>query len=394
MAKKISLILILSLSVLNVFAQNKGKNIIKFIKGNISDKTAAVREATEDEAAILSNKAIDFCLENKEVLGNDRELDGLAVAAVFSISPEYLKLFTDENKNQLSNKFIMLFNEFNSSNTVKIAILSKMLALKDTIPVTGFVKTLNEFIINSEINNVDSGVFKNVLNELSFIGNNETFLILYNLIEDKKYSNYSNEIKDTVSTLIPYSMNEILGIIHNGDANTLRTVSALTKKNTKIPTNYLCEISENVLSKSILLSGSSSKISEADTFVQLDALKILSDNKWTRAQATVLSYFENTKTRYESKISDESTFEIVISSLNNIAPIASVPKLISYLEELNGRTENGNKVSQKIVLAVIKTLGAIGDKSAFDSLLAVTYLNYDESVLAAAREALSGLRWQ
>ncbi|MBC6713620.1 HEAT repeat domain-containing protein [Treponema sp. Marseille-Q3903] len=394
MAKKISLILILSLSVLNVFAQNKGKNIIKFIKGNISDKTAAVREATEDEAAILSNKAIDFCLENKEVLGNDRELDGLAVAAVFSISPEYLKLFTDENKNQLSNKFIMLFNEFNSSNTVKIAILSKMLALKDTIPVTGFVKTLNEFIINSEINDVDSGVFKNVLNELSFIGNNETFLILYNLIEDKKYSNYTNEIKDTVSTLIPYSMNEILGIIHNGDANTLRTVSALTKKNTKIPTNYLCEISENVLSKSILLSGSSSKISEADTFVQLDALKILSDNKWTRAQATVLSYFENTKTRYESKISDESTFEIVISSLNNIAPIASVPKLISYLEELNGRTENGNKVSQKIVLAVIKTLGAIGDKSAFDSLLAVTYLNYDESVLAAAREALSGLRWQ
>ena len=394
MAKKISLILILSLSVLNVFAQNKGKNIIKFIKGNISDKTAAVREANEDEAAILSNKAIDFCLENKEVLGNDRELDGLAVAAVFSISPEYLKLFTDENKNQLSNKFIMLFNEFNSSNTVKIAILSKMLALKDTIPVTGFVKTLNEFIINSEINDVDSGVFKNVLNELSFIGNNETFLILYNLIEDKKYSNYSNEIKDTVSTLIPYSMNEILGIIHNGNANTLRTVSALTKKNTKIPTNYLCEISENVLSKSILLSDSSSKISEADTFVQLDALKILSDNKWTRAQATVLSYFENTKTRYESKISDESTFEIVISSLNNIAPIASVPKLISYLEELNGRTENGNKVSQKIVLAVIKTLGAIGDKSAFDSLLAVTYLNYDESVLAAAREALSGLRWQ
>ena len=394
MAKKISLILILSLSVLNVFAQNKGKNIIKFIKGNISDKTAAVREATEDEAAILSNKAIDFCLENKEVLGNDRELDGLAVAAVFSVSPEYLKLFTDENKNQLSNKFIMLFNEFNSSNTVKIAILSKMLALKDTIPVTGFVKTLNEFIINSEINDVDSGVFKNVLNELSFIGNNETFLILYNLIEDKKYSNYSNEIKDTVSTLIPYSMNEILGIIHNGDANTLRTVSALTKKNTKIPTNYLCEISENVLSKSILLSDSSSKISEADTFVQLDALKILSDNKWTRAQATVLSYFENTKTRYESKISDESTFEIVISSLNNIAPIASVPKLISYLEELNGRTENGNKVSQKIVLALIKTLGAIGDKSAFDSLLAVTYLNYDESVLAAAREALSGLRWQ
>ena len=56
--------------------------------------------------------------------------------------------------------------------------------------------------------------------------------------------------------------------------------------------------------------------------------------------------------------------------------------------------EKGNSVSSEIALAVINTLGAIGDKAAFDSLLAVTYLNYEESVLTAAREALSGLRWQ
>ena len=31
---------------------------------------------------------------------------------------------------------------------------------------------------------------------------------------------------------------------------------------------------------------------------------------------------------------------------------------------------------------------------AFDSLLAVTYLNYNEQILSAARGALSGLRWQ
>ena len=56
--------------------------------------------------------------------------------------------------------------------------------------------------------------------------------------------------------------------------------------------------------------------------------------------------------------------------------------------------EKGTPVASEIVLAVINTLGAIGDKSAFDSLLAVTYLNYEESVLTAARDALSGLRWQ
>ena len=54
---------------------------------------------------------------------------------------------------------------------------------------------------------------------------------------------------------------------------------------------------------------------------------------------------------------------------------------------------NGKSVSIHVVEAVIKTLGAIGNKSAFDSLLGVTYLNYPESVLSAAREALAGLKW-
>ena len=67
--------------------------------------------------------------------------------------------------------------------------------------------------------------------------------------------------------------------------------------------------------------------------------------------------------------------------------------LTAYLEELNRQKENETDVSSAIVLSVIKTLGAIGDKSAFDSLLAVTYLDYDESILSAARKALSGLRW-
>ena len=91
---------------------------------------------------------------------------------------------------------------------------------------------------------------------------------------------------------------------------------------------------------------------------------------------------------------NEDQFKTVIISLRNIAPLDAVAPLISYLEELNDRTEKGNPVSSEIALAVINTLGAIGDKAAFDSLLAVTYLNYEESVLTAARDALSGLRWQ
>ena len=67
--------------------------------------------------------------------------------------------------------------------------------------------------------------------------------------------------------------------------------------------------------------------------------------------------------------------------------------MTNYLVELNSRVEQNQEYSEQIALAVVNTLGAIGDKAAFDSLLSVTYLTYPESVLAAARNALAKLKW-
>ena len=86
MKKTLSLIFLMS-AVFSVYAQAQNSRI-KFIKGNIADKTAAVREAQDSDAEWITEQAVAFCLENKEVLGNDRDLDGLAVAAVLSYSPD------------------------------------------------------------------------------------------------------------------------------------------------------------------------------------------------------------------------------------------------------------------------------------------------------------------
>ena len=58
---------------------------IHFVKGAIADKTAAVRESSGEDAAFLSKQAIDFALEHKALLGNDRDLDALALAGVLAL---------------------------------------------------------------------------------------------------------------------------------------------------------------------------------------------------------------------------------------------------------------------------------------------------------------------
>ena len=392
--KKIAFLLIIFSHILFLCAQNPdNEKLIKFIKGNISEKTSAVREASGAESILLALKAIDFSLENKDLLGNDRELEGLAVAAILSISPDYIKNANDSQKSIIVSQFINLFNKFSTSNTVAIATLTKYSSLYEYLQDRQFVETLNFFLKSQEIKKTDESVMKSVFNTLQLIGNSETFLILYDIFDDKNYAHLKNEIENTLVSLSFISQNEIIGLLETADIKDLSQIFKIIKKNSKISKNYVCDVSEKVISKSILLLGSSSFVSQEDILVQLEALNNLSDNKWTRASLVAVSYFQFAKKIYNQNLMTETQFESVINCLSNVSPVDAVNPLTAYLEELNRQKENKTDVSSAIVLSVIKTLGAIGDKSAFDSLLAVTYLDYDESILSAARKALSGLRW-
>ena len=391
MMKRIFLFLLCAFASLSVYAQSAK---VKFIKGNITDKIAAVREADNSESDWVSSSAIAFCLENKELLGNDRELDGLAVAAILSYYPESIKKQSDEQKQKLTDDFIALFTGFNKSNTVQIAIISKMVTLKDSVPTDSFTALINSYLKTTDVKAIDSGVFKACMSALETIGNDESFKNLYGFLNDSSYSAYKKEIEKTTVALIPNAMNEVIAQIKNSDMKKITAIFNLAKENSQISKKNLCEISENVLNESILLVDDSSGNSAENIKLQISALNILSENRWTRASAPALSYFDLSKKLYnKSKMSGEQ-FITVITALRNIAPLDAVNPLIGYLEELNDSTEKGRNVPTDIVLSIINTLGAIGNKAAFDSLLAVTYLNYEESVLTAAREALSGLRWQ
>lgn len=392
MIKKLAVLFILLNFTFVIWGADSSSKI-KFLKGNISDKTTAVKEASEEDAVWLSNKAIEFALENHEIIGNDRELEGLAVAAIYSISTDYVKYATDNQKTELAEQLQNLFLDYSKSTSVQIAVLSKIIALKAYLPTEKFTVLLNEYLTSVNINVTDAGVFKASLNTLEHIGNNDSFVILYNFLYNTRYSKYKTEIEKSIVALLPSAMNEVLSLIQQSDMAQMNSLFTLITNNSNISKNSLCEISENILSKSILIIENSSKVSSEYFTLPSAALKILSENKWTRASSNVISYFQLGKTLYNSGIMEEPYFLEIISSLSSVAPIDSVSMLIAYLEELNGQTERGTSVSSNTVLAVIKTLGAIGDKAAFDSLLAVTYLNYPESVLHASQEALSGLRW-
>lgn len=364
----------------------------KFIKGNIADKTSAVKEASGEESLWLSRTAVDFVLTYKELIGSDKEIDGLAVAAILSYPNELLKDCSNNQKKIFTNQMNDLFNKFKDSSIVQIAVISKVLLTDKFMDFSSFTVLLNNYISAYNVKVIDAGVMKSIINALGIIGDNDSFIILYNFWKNSNYDSYTSELESSLVALSPRSVKEILKIIAY-DVTDFNCVYKLIEKNTGISKNSLCEIAENVLSESILYIKDSSKINPDVISTQMNALKILNDNKWTKSSKVVAYYFEESKRLYDDDLLAEKQFTTIIESLSNISPTDSVASLILYLEELNKQKEKQSAVSNAVVLSVIKTLGAIGDKSAFDSLLSVTYLRYSESILSAAREALSGLRW-
>lgn len=369
---------------------------IKFIKGNITEKTSAVREASGLESVLLSGKAIDFALENHKILGDDRELDALAVAAVLSYTPEYIYNATDSEKSAITEKFSLLFSDFAHSSTVQIAVLSKITALRGILETSNFTELLNDYLNKTDFITDDSGNVKAVFSTLEKIGDNRSFVILYNLSNNPKYESYFPEIENAIVQLIPLSVDEMIQIINIGNITQINKVMTLCKKNNQISANIINEIAENVLNESIILSeGSSTESADMELLIslQIDSLKILKDNKCTRSAPTVLNFFNTARQEYADGFLTDEQFTEVISALTVIAPLTAVVPLTNYLEELNQLKEADVQISETVILSVIQSLGSIGDKTAFDSLLAVTYLNYSEAVLTAARGALAGLKW-
>lgn len=389
--KKILSILFFISFVFQIFPQNKDSKI-KFIKGNIVDKTKAIKESTGEDSYWLAEKAIQFALDNKEILGNDRELDALVVSAILTITPEYVASADKLSQAEILFNFTKLFNIFSSSNTVQIAVLSKILLLKDSIQTTEFTEELNNYLQSDGIATADKSVLKSVISTLESIGNNKSFNILFSLYINPEFESVQNELETTLIKLAPNYIDEILYIINEKDIAKNKPLFEKIVKNSKISKNNLCEIAENLLNSSILYVENST---EKDDFtkLQIEVLQVLSSNNWTRASSSAISFFIFAKDKFTNGLISEEDMIKIVSSLINVAPIESISPLVSYLVELNSLTEMGKSVSIPVVEAVIKTLGAIGNKSAFDSLLGVTYLNYPESVLSAAREALAGLKW-
>ena len=365
------------------------ENIKNFVKGNLSEKTSAVKAATKDEVEELSKRAIDFAIENKEILGEDRELAALAVSGILAVPHTFADELSDEEKTRLSDEFLSLYNLF-EDETVKIAVLNKIAKLD--ISTEKFKESLNKYLSECNPETENRAILTASILTIGNIGDSNSFKILFDNAQKNEWRKYQEENEKALGLLCVKAEKEIIEIIGSGNTAECRKIFDFVMRNQKNNQIFCAKISESVLARAIYIYENSGSANDEIISLQVDSFCVLRNFKWTRASATTIRFFDVAVKEFENSQMNESFFCLVIEGIAETSPIESVSKLSSYLSKLNKSMEDAkSKVSEPVVLSLIKTLGAIGDKNAFDSLLAVTYYNYSDTVIA--RDALAKLKW-
>ncbi len=378
-----------------VFSEGS-ENHRKFVSGNIQDKILSVRSASGDEAVLLSKLALGFAVSNKGVLGSDRDLDALAVSGILALPGDYVSKADEKERNEICEYFYSIYTNFSDVN-VKTAILNRLSVFK--FQDGRFPLLLNAYLKSVEVKKQKDPLTRSVIGTLGTIGDRDSFVILYLLYGDPVWAVYREDIKPTLAKLMETSVPQAISIVQTGSVLDCRQIFDLAVKNEKFSNKTVADISENVLLRTIDLYENDRAAGKSITELQFDAYSVLARLKWTRANAAAMKFFSAAKKEYEQGFFAEDSFVWVIKNLPVMAPVDSVAAFCSYLNECNSVMESAienpavKKPQDKIVLALISALGAVGDKNAFDTLLAVTYYSYSETVLAQARDALASLKW-
>lgn len=403
MKNKFILAFLIFFSSLQIFAVSSQieKN---FIKASLAEKITIVKNLKEKDLVPVTQKALDFSIENSSVLKDDKDLTNLALACVLVLpsDAESIKSLKNSDLQQISEKFMTIFKLFKNPE-LRRAIM-KNLELYSGNDQSLTVLFLNDYLASAyKANENEENVLEEAITTIGKIGDNESLSIIYNIWVSKIWDKYHEAIDDALVSLSRDSFGDAIRILSSSKIEDSAHYFKILKKSDKISENSLCQIAENALLIAINnvenLSAKSEDSERAFIGFQLDTQEVLTEHKWSHAASAINRNLLLAKKAYAKGTMGEKDFVRLIKSSVQIPSHDLAQNLTDMLSECNRKVENASsddKVempAKSVVLALITALGELGDKTAFDTLLSVTYLSYPLEVVDEAKKSLQALNW-
>ena len=371
---------------LGVYEKESKTEIVNFLLGSIEDKIALIKNTdTEKSSGYIYVFALQFVHENWIYFDNLPILQDLAYESITR-----LKNPSAQNAVPL---FKPLFESINNTQ-VRIAILEKIPELvQDSYELVSMINTFifTEIQRPQETRSLD--LITAGLKALQKCGSSLSFNVYFSVLQENISPEISVLAKEALFAITKESQTQLMNIIRSGTIQDRLLAFEIIQDNPKNSEYFCAEVAENTLANVINISEESYESNDAIN-LQLQAMRVLKKTSWTKASKLLIDYFALAQKYYKAgKISTENMLEI-ISCLEHFASAESGQALASYLGSLNEEAEKTKQYNESLLLSVITALGNLGEKSAFDYLLyAISFSEYSDAIISAAKEALAGLKW-
>ncbi|MDR0655290.1 MAG: hypothetical protein LBG22_03155 [Treponema sp.] len=369
-----------------------------FVRANLADKASILEDAATDERApefirALYEYALNFAINNVDMLGNDPDMIAVAVEAARGLG----KNGNDASADLLWNLFTFYRDHLTRTEAMKSL---RLLAGENTRVIGNINRFLTEqtslyrlsksFEANTEL---DEAAVQESIETLGALGSASSFVPLFEALNAGYPPVINEKVQEAIGSLQGNIKSQLLDIIKNGLPSEKLSAFRLASGKNSFSDTEQGELAEAALNAGLSAMPGSAEEETALLTLRYEAVPVLTRLQWAGASSAVIKHFYRVQVEYQSGAAPQQRFLEAITCLSVMGTPEAVQSLVLQLGSLNSHVERDGEYDEAVALALIKALGTIGDKSAFDYLLYISYLSYGEPVQTAAREALNQLRW-
>jgi hypothetical protein len=363
-----------------------------FVRADLSTKVEILRDAATDGNARefigrLYEFALNFSLQHADFLREDHDMITLTALASRGAA--------EAGYGDSVDTLWKVFSNYRDP-LIRITVLESLSVLgKDNPQVAEY---LNQFLVNqNRIGQAgtigDYSVVTACIKALGVLGFSSSYPALFSALNAGYPVPVAVEIKTALNALRGDYKDFLVEVIRNNPLPEKLAALGAGEGNNEFSNTRKGEIAEAALEAGLGFTTANAEEDAVAAGLRYQAALLLARTEWTRGSPLAIRHFYRVQTDYQRGAAPKPRFLEAIACLGAMASSEAAEALVLQLGYLNSHTERSGEFDADVTLAVINALGLIGDKSAFDYLLYVSYLPYPENIQAAAKDALARLKW-
>jgi HEAT repeat protein len=335
----------------------------------------------------LYRQAIDFVLNNFTLIDTDQRFRQLAILALDQMEASgytegrysVLKLFDIEQETGVRISCLKALGTLAQGDEEIIEYLNVWLSQQNTVFQSGKVPDI--YVISAAVR------------ALAQLGDQSSFPVLFRTMTIGYTDDITRSAREGLFRLGGELKDNMIAILKGSDLEEKKLALQMSMESDRLDDNAKAEIAQFAMDVGLHTAAADNPSRQIAREIRYLAAVALTEGKWSSATDLAIEHFDTVLLEYDRGLTDKRRVVEAVDCLGAMRTHEAAVRLTQYLVLLNAYTERQQEFDNIIVLAVVKNLGILGDKTAFDDLLYAQYLSYSSEIKKAARNALDNLRW-